>query len=163
MCCKPSAQQRGFTLIEVVVTIIVISVAAAALLGVFGNLIRSSADPAIQQQAVTIAEAYMEEIRIKAFADPQNPAAETGGAETGETRATYDDVQDYNSLGTTQVRNQDDVAIAELSAYSVTVSVAAAALNTITAASGDALRITVTVNHPAIDPLSLVGYRADYP
>lgn len=163
MFYKSSRRACGFTLIEVVVTIIVVSIAAAALLGVFGNLIRSSADPAIQQQAVTIAEAYMEEIRIKAFADPQNPLAETGGAETGETRASYDDVQDYNSLGTTQVRNQDDVAITELSAYSVTVSIVAAALNTITAASGDALRITVTVDHPAIDPVSLVGYRADYP
>ena len=163
MSSNVSGRQRGFTLIEVVVTIIVVSIAAAALLGIFGNLIRTSADPVIQQQAVTISEAYMEEIRIKAFADPDNPAAETGGAEGGESRASFDDVQDYNSLPDNQVRNQDNIAIAELSAYSVSVVVAAAALNTISAASGDALRITVTVDHPAIDPVSLVGYRADYP
>ncbi len=161
MFCKSRSRQPGFTLIEVITTIIVLSIAAAALLGIFGNLVSSSAQPAILQQAVTIAEAYMEEIRGKAYSDPQG--GETGAAEEGAgNRDIFDDVQDYNSLGTTEVRGQDNTAIAALSDYSVTVSVATAALNTITVASGDALRITVTVDHPAISPLSLIGYRTAY-
>lgn len=161
MSSKPSRGQQGFTLIEIVTTIVVVAVAAAALLGVFGGLIQSSADPAIQQQAVTIAESYLEEIRAKAFADPDGGELGLGSAEEGTgNRGLFDDVRDYSDLGTTEVRNQTNTPITELSAYSVTVAIDAPGLDGIPAS--DALRIRVTVDHPAIDALSLVGYRADY-
>ena len=89
-------KSSGFTLMEIIVTLIVIGISAAALMSVFSNLIRGSADPMIQQQAATIAEAYMEEIMLRSFDDPQG--GETGAAEGGETRATYDDVKDFRSL-----------------------------------------------------------------
>ena len=44
-------RQSAFTLIEIVVTILVIGISATALLSVFSNMIRGSADPVIQQQA----------------------------------------------------------------------------------------------------------------
>ena len=144
---------------EIIVTIIVIGISATALLSVFSNMIRGSADPVIQQQATTIAEAYMEEIMLRAFEDPEGP--ETGSAEAGETRSSYDDVQDYNSLGTTQVRDQNDNPVAALSDYSVSVVVAGDPLNTVPA--GSALRVDVTVSHPAIVDILLSGYRTRYP
>jgi MSHA pilin protein MshD len=147
--------QSAFTLIEIIVTIIVIGVAGTALLSVFTNMIRGSADPVIQQQATTIAEAYLEEIMLRAYDDPQ--VAESGGAEPGETRPTYDDVQDYNSLGTTQVRDQDNNPIAALSDYQVTVSVNGAVLNTV-----PAMQIDVTVTHPATGSILLSAFRTDY-
>jgi len=152
-------QQSAFTLIEIIVTIIVIGISATALLSVFGNMIRGSADPVIQQQAATIAEAYMEEIMLRAFEDPQ--VAETGAAEAGETRSNYDDVQDYNSLGTTQVRDQNNNPVAALSAYGVIVVVTGDPLNTVPA--GAAMRVDVTVTHAAIGDILLSGYRTRYP
>ena len=64
-------RQKAFTLIEIVVTLIVIGISATALLSLFTNLGRGSADPVIQQQAATIGEAYIEEILLRAFEDPQ--------------------------------------------------------------------------------------------
>jgi MSHA pilin protein MshD len=128
-------------------------------MSVFSSMIRGSADPMIQQQATTIAEAYMEEIMLRAFEDPQ--VAETGAAEAGETRPNYDDVQDYNSLGTTQVRDQNNNPVAVLSAYGVTVVVAGDPLNTVPA--GSAMRVDVTVTHAAIADILLSGYRTRYP
>jgi MSHA pilin protein MshD len=151
--------QSAFTLIEIIITIIVISISATALLSVFSSMIRGSADPLIQQQATTIAEAYMEEIMLRAFEDPQ--VAESGAAEAGETRPNYDDVQDYNSLGTNQVRDQNNNPVAALSAYGVTVVVAGDTLNTVPA--GAAMRVDVTVTHPAIADILLSGYRTRYP
>lgn len=148
-------RQSAFTLIEIIVTIIVIGVAGTALLSVFTNMIRGSADPVIQQQATTIAEAYLEEIMLRAYDDPQ--VAESGAAEAGETRPTYDDVQDYNSLGTTQVRDQNDNPIAALSDYQVTVAVNAAVFNTV-----NAMQIDVTVTHPATGSILLSAFRTDY-
>jgi MSHA pilin protein MshD len=152
-------RQSAFTLIEIIVTIVVIGISATALLSVFSSMIRGSADPLIQQQATSIAEAYMEEIMLRAFEDPQT--AESGVAEAGETRPNYDDVQDYNSLGTNQVRDQNNNPIAALSAYGVTVAVVGDALNTVPA--GAAMRVDVTVTHPAIADILLSGYRTRYP
>ncbi len=152
-------RQKGFTLIEIIVTIIVIGIAAVALLGVFTNLVRGSADPVIQQQATTIAEAYMEEIMLRAFEDPQGP--ETGGQEPGESRPNYDDVQDYNSLGTTEVRDQNNNPIAALVDYDVTVTVTSDSLSSVPL--GSAMRIDVTVTHAAIGNILLTGYRTRYP
>ena len=152
---------RAFTLIELIVTLVVLSIAATALLSVFTSTIRGSADPVIQQQATTIAEAYVEEILLQAFDDPTDPEQGAASTEAGETsRDLFDDVQDYNHLGTTQVRDQNDNPIAALAAYSVTVSVTGAALNTVPAAQS--MRIRVTVDHPAIDPIALVAYRTNY-
>ena len=147
--------QSAFTLIEIIVTMLVIGISATALLGVFGNMIRGSADPVIQQQATTVAEAYLEEIMLRAFDDPQ--VAETGAAEAGESRPTYDDVQDYNSLGTTQVRDQNNNPIAALGDYQVTVTVNAAVLNGV-----NAMQIDVAVTHPATGTITLSAFRADY-
>lgn len=148
-------RQSAFTLIEIIITIIVVGISATALLSVFASMVRGSVDPMIQQQATTVAEAYMEEIMLRAYDDPQ--VAESGGAEAGETRPTYDDVQDYNSLGTTQVRDQNNNPIAALSDYQVTVTVNPAVLNTV-----GAMQIDVSVSHPATGAIVLSAFRTDY-
>lgn len=160
MCCrKINSAVSGFTLLEIIVTIVVIGIAATALLSLFSGMVRTSADPMIQQQAVSIAEAYLEEISLMGFADPQG--GETGGAEAGETRPVYDDVQDYNSLPDSVVRDQNGIAIGALSAYSITVVVAGNILNGIVAV--DSMRIDITVNHAAIgNNVLLSGYRVNY-
>ena len=150
---KLSSRQAGFTLIEVIVTIVVLSVAATAIMSMFTNTIRTSADPMIQQQALSIAEAYMEEILLKPFSDPELPDGET-------TRVTFDDVSDYDFLTNAAIEDQDGVAIAALSGYTVSVTVTpGAALNGI----ADALRIRVSIDHTVLDPIVLHGYRTNYP
>lgn len=145
---------NGFTLIEIIVTIVVLAIASTALLSVFSSTVATSANPVIQQQAISIAEAYLEEISLKSFNDPD-------GIAEANNRVNYDDVRDYNSLPDTVVRDQNNTAIPALSSYDVTVVVTTSALNTISAS--DSLRIDVSVNHAAIDPISLTGYRTSYP
>ena len=151
---------NGFTLIEVIVTIVVLAIASTALLSVFTSTVSTSANPMIQQQAISIAEAYMEEILLKDFSDPDPLVVEMGAAETGETRINFDDVQDYNSLQDEVVRDQDNNAISLLSGYSVVVTVVGAILNGINAT--ESMRIDISVNHPAINPIELSGYRTNY-
>ena len=150
----------GFMLIEILVTIVVLGIAATSIMSVFISTVQTSADPLIQQQAVSIAEAYMEEIQSQHFDDPV--AIETGGAEAGETRSNYNDIQDYNGLSDTGAINQNSAAITGLDDYTITVDVSAAALSTITQLSGNARRIDITVSHPAIDPILLSGFRTNH-
>jgi len=168
-----SSQQRvkahGFTLIEIIVTIVVLSIAGSALMSVFTSTIRTSADPMIQQQAIAIAEAYMEEILLKDFSDPDakeqgSLITETNGSEAGETRVNFDDVQDYNSLPDTVVRDQNNNVINQLSGYSVTVRVVGDALGKAPdkILAEDSMRIDISVSHPAISPIVITGYRTNY-
>lgn len=142
-------KHAGFTLLEIITTVVVIAVAATALMSVFSSTVATSADPVLEHQAIAIAEAYMEEILLKDFAiGPEN------------TRPKYDDVRDYNSLPDTVVRDQNGLAIGALSDYSITVTVVLDSLNGIPMASS--LRIEIIVNHAAIDNVLLSGYRTDY-
>ncbi len=147
----------GFTLIEIIVTLVVIAIAATALLSVYTSMVRGSADPMIQQQATTIAEAYLEEISLRAFNDPQG--GETGADEGESGRAEYDDVKDYRDLASGPPADQYGVLIPALSAYTVTLSITDSALNTVP--SNAALRIEVSVDHAAIDAIMIVAYRAN--
>lgn len=155
-------RQAAFTLLEVLVTIVVISIAAVALLSVYTNLVRSSADPAIQQQATTIAEAYLEEIMLRPFNDPQG--GESGSTEGESGRAEYDDVKDYRALpAAAPAADQFGNAIPALADYDVTVTIT----NEVLAGppdvpSDDSLRIDVRVDHPAITSITLSAYRTNY-
>ncbi|MBT3206161.1 MAG: type II secretion system protein [Gammaproteobacteria bacterium] len=160
-CKNNISKERAFTLIEVLVTIVVIGIAATSIMSVFISTVKTSADPLIQQQAVSIAEAYMEEIQSQHFADPV--AVETGGAEAGEARATYNDIQDYNGLSDAGAKDQNDVAIVGLTDYDITVTVTAQSLSgTTTIAAADSRRIDITVTHTVIDPIVLSGFRTNH-
>lgn len=152
-------RQSAFTLIEIIVTILVISVAATALLSVFTNMVRGSADPVIQQQATTIAEAYLEEILLRAFDDPQG--GETGNDEGEAGRADYDDVKDYRSLAPGPAADQFGNPVAALAAYTVTVNVTNTALGGLPVA--DSLQVDVQVDHPLTGSILLSGFRTRYP
>jgi MSHA pilin protein MshD len=144
-------QQRGVTLIELVLSIVIVAIAASAVLGLLSFASKGSADAMVRNQAVAIAQAYLEEIRLKEFAP--------NGVEA--SRDLYNDVSDYNGLTNTGAYDQFNVAIVGLESYNVAVSVADSALGSI--GSGNAKRIDVTVqNTGAGVTVVLSGYRTAY-
>ncbi|MCZ6724304.1 MAG: prepilin-type N-terminal cleavage/methylation domain-containing protein [Gammaproteobacteria bacterium] len=146
---KKILKHAGFTLLEIITTVVVIAVAATALMSVFSSTIRTSADPVLQHQALAIAEAYMEEILLKDF---------TVGP--GNTRPTFDDVRDYNGLNDVGARDQGNNPIAGLTDYTISVTVVNDGLNGIAAV--DSLRINIVVSRALIDDILLSGYRVNY-
>ncbi len=146
-----TGRQAGVTLVELVISIVIVAVAASAVLGALAKTSAASADPMVRQQAVAVAEAYLEEILLKPFDDPD-------GTDGEGARSAFDDVDDYAGLGDAGARDQQGNAIAGLGAYNVAVTVApSAALAGVPA--GDALRVDVRVSRaPDID-ITLSGYR----
>lgn len=158
---------RGVTLVELVISITVIGVAVAGVLSVMSLRTAHSVDPLLQVQAVAIADAYLEEILLLDFADPD-------GAEAGENRATYDDVDDYHALAangclTTSAGcpglgdcacDQSGAPLPGLAGYQVGVTVNTEALHT----AAGAKRVDVTVTHVDFPDASvrLSGYRSAY-
>jgi MSHA pilin protein MshD len=146
-----SRGERGATLIELVISIVVIAIAASAVLGLLSRTVGRSADAMVLSQAVAIAEAYLEEISLKPYADPDGVDGET-------LRPAFDDVDDYNGLVDNGARDQFGTALAPLAQYTVTVTVAASG-----ALAGvpptDAERIDVRVTYPGNGTVALTGYK----
>jgi len=141
---------RGFTLVELVIAMVVISIALSGVLMVMNYTTAHSADPMIQHQAVAIAEAYLEEILLKPYADPD-------GVDGEGSRALFDDVDDYDGLSDAGARDQSGAAIAGLGTYTVNVSVQPATVNGVAM-----LRAQVSVGMPGGGTMVLTGYRANY-
>jgi len=145
-------REGGFTLIEMIVFIVVVSAGLAGILAVSNQVVRGSADPMLSKQAVALAESLLEEILQKDYANP------TGGY-AGTSRALFDDVNDYNGYNTaTGMVDVQGVAIVGLEKYNVAPAVGVAALagwNGI-----PVLRVTVFITGPG-GTVSLVGYRSN--
>jgi MSHA pilin protein MshD len=151
----------GFTLIESIVIIVVISIAAVGLLGVFSTSVRHSVDPMLRMQATAVAQGYLEEAMLKAFTDPDQ--VETGSCEAGEGRSTYDDVQDYNcvndNIDGTGALDQSGNPLPGLGAYNVDVNVGGGVIGGV-----PTQRIDVIVTHDtqAGAAITLTGHRTGY-
>lgn len=75
---KPAscAEQRGLSLIELVMFIAIVGTALAGVLAVYANSVKGSADPMVRKQAVAVAESLLHEVLMQPFTwcDPQDPA-----------------------------------------------------------------------------------------
>jgi MSHA pilin protein MshD len=111
-------RQRGVTLIEMILFIVIVSVALVGILGVMSLTTKGSADPVRRKQALILAEGLLEEVERAGFsycdaADPDadNPDKILGssakctipeawgqtGAEPSSAGRPYDNVNDYVS------------------------------------------------------------------
>lgn len=149
--CK---SQFGVTLIELLLSIVIVAVAASAVLGMLSMTSGSSADPMIRHQATSIAESYLEEILLKSFADPD-------GVDGEAARVDFDDVDDYDGLVDAGAHDQFGNPIAALSNYSVSVTVSpSAGLPAIPAT--DILRVDVNVAWQSEINFTVSSYRTRY-
>lgn len=156
--CMPSdrGRQCGITLIELIMFILVVSVGLVGVLSAMNVSVRGSADPLLYKQSLAIAEATMEEILLKDFANPS-------GGYTGSDRSRFDDVQDFDGYDVTGVRDLAGFVITGLAAYRVRVTVTSDSfcVNP-TSGAAEAKKILVTVTSPGNDDFKLTGYRCKY-
>lgn len=147
-------QQRGISLLELVLSIVIIGVGLAGLLATFSQGVRGSADPLIYKQMLAIAEEMLEEVMLKPYSASANGAGATACA-----RNTFNDIDDYNNYNNTVAGGVCDIdgdVVAGLAGYFVTVTVTNGALNGVAAKN-----ITVTVTR-AGNTLTLSGWRTGW-
>lgn len=156
----------GFTLIETLISIMVVGIALTGFASVFVLTFSHGADPLRERQALAVAEAYLEEILLRPYADPDTGA--TCGAPEA-SRAVFDDACDYDALAdngclitpATAACDQNGNPIAGLAGYTVAVAVTAQPVGP---PNVNALRVEVTVTVPGSNtPVQLVGYRLALP
>jgi len=158
--------QQGLTLIELVLSMVIISISVVGLMAVVARTNLYSVHPMIEHQAIAIAEAYLEEIMLLPF---DEEAASSGlttegalGPDAGEARGSFDDVNDYHGLADGVATDVNGNPVPGLGNYSVAVTVSndgnLGPADQLVAAANAQL-ITVTVTHGAGKSVTLSGYR----
>ncbi len=141
-------RQRGFTLIELIIFIVIVSAGLAGILLVTDTVVKSSADPMVRKQAMALADSILEEILLKNYEDP-DPSVTTG--ET--TRSTMDDVGDYNG--------KSNALFTDLPAALASYVIGIAVVNDATTLGMAAKKVTVTITHGS-EAITMTGYRSNY-
>jgi len=116
--CRNKAKQAGFTLIEIIVGIVVLSITYAILNSLIYPLASQSAAQVHQIRAAELGQSMVNEILGKAFdensdmsggeercgeisADPCTSSDDLDEVDGTETRDDYNDVDDYNAINFT--------------------------------------------------------------
>lgn len=163
ICRNARLSARGATLVELVVMISVVGIAAAVIAGAIGNFTKGNEDPVIRVQSIAIAESMLAEVLQQGTPDNDpDGGVENLGPEPGESRgsATYpfDSVNDYNGYTSNGIVSLNGTAISGLSAYSVSVAVSNTAIGATPATDG--WWVDVTVTGPDGKKVVLSGWRA---
>jgi MSHA pilin protein MshD len=151
-------RNRGFTLIELIIFIVVVGLAMAGILAVSNTVVKSSADPQVRKQGLAIAQSLLEEILLKQYAKPADSTVQ--GFSVGGARNFYDCVLDYSGYTTSSgIVDATGNAVGGLNGYNIApaVTVTNTTLGTVAA-----YRIDVSVTGPQGDVISLTGYRGNY-
>lgn len=106
LCIQRTSGERGFTLLETVMSMMLLSFALLSLIKVFSDISFVSVKPEFRNIQTMLAQELMEEIRSKRFdeltaEDANENWSSVLGVNTGETsgtKATFDDVDDYNGF-----------------------------------------------------------------
>ncbi len=170
--------QRGVTLIELIVFIVIVSVALVGVLTVLNFAASRSADPMVRKQMLSIAEALMDEVQSQPYTwcDPDDRSAATATSAIRDP-GEVDPAQCWDAvevLGVETVGGNTDTRLSATSpfdnvsdynglttttgvtgtpmptGYSARITVAQATLDTVPLADG--LLVSVTVCHAATCP-----------
>lgn len=144
--------QRGLTLIELIIFIVIIAVASTGVLLVFQQTVKGSVDPIIRKQAMTVAASLLEEVLAVEYACP---ATALCGNVTSSNRTATHGIVDYHGFAMNDgILAIDGTPIKQLADYSALVSVASE--SNWNGAPGR--KISVSVRHQN-ETLTLDGWR----
>ena len=138
------------TLIELIMSIVVIALAGAALLGTLSYLGGTGNQSMMQAQAQSIATAYLNEITGKSFLDPRRRRRSACARSSTTSTTTTDSMRWRPTSSATRPAH-----------FRVRVNVGPGTLGAIPAA--DVRRIDVTVDYGEGATVIATGYRTRYP
>ncbi len=167
---------RGFTLVEMVLTIVIIAIAVAAITGTLAFAFRFQGEGIWRAKAMALADSYLEQILSRRFDEttppggnpPCTPATCTGAGafDDGEARALFDDVDDYDGIDDLPPVDESGAALAGFDGYRVQVAVAYADAGQITAFgladATDLKVVTLTVTPPGKPAMQFRALKANF-
>jgi len=167
--------QKGFTLIELIVGIVVLSISLAIVSTLIAPAEEKSADNVLQIKASELGQSLINDISSRAFDHNSDMSGglvrcdETGapacsttlGPETGEdSRSQFNDVDDFNGFSD-KVNSTDDAIDGGYNQFTINVTVIYAGRD-LGLANNLAKRITVTVTTPLGTAIEFTSHKANF-
>ncbi|MBU2863599.1 type II secretion system GspH family protein [Reinekea forsetii] len=178
------SNQKGVTLVELIIAMVIISIAAVAILQTLGSQTVRNVDPMIQSQAQMLARQFLEEVTGKSFFDGSaDPRLNSGLSRTqinnsvvdqsragAPSRVAWDNIYEYDGYTQSGLQDVYGNALTEFSNFSVDIEVDISSTVSINGDSNSAtancppkyMAITVTITDPRGNNTALSGYRARY-
>lgn len=168
---------RGFTLIEMIIIILVLSLALTGVTLLINRAVQQSPEALVQTRAMELAQSYLDEILHKRYdeqtgqggtprCDSTDNATQacsnTLGNEEGGLRRNFDDVDDYHDLDDQPPVTASGTNFDFYASYRVQVSVSYAGNELGLASNRGAKRITVSVTTPLGNVIPVSAYRVNF-
>lgn len=171
----PRHSSIGFTFVEIVIYILVVSIGMIGILAIFQVAGKNSSETMARKQEMEAAEALLEEIELMPFTwcEPNDPAAQTAqstadcsiaqglaptpGQSRGDALNPYNHVGDYAGYAASPPTDILGQTLPGLAGYSYSVSITPISVGGIP--SSDLLRIDVSVSGSA-GSMTATGYKA---
>lgn len=163
------AAEQGFSLLEVLASIVVLSLIFTGFVSVYSTVLKHGSDAELHSQAIAIASAYMDEVIAQSFRDPDSGIV--CGAPEG-SRPAFDNVCDYDQVlqnGCTSISSacptlgscacdRNGSPVDGLLAFAVTIDV-----SPVTLSGGSGLQVSVMANHTGLtgNGVTLQAFRAE--
>jgi MSHA pilin protein MshD len=163
---RPPLRQRGVTLIELILFILVVGIALAGIVAVMNMTNRASVDPVRRKQALIIAEGLLEEVELAKFSycDPADPDASDDTVATSTAKCTMVP-EKWGQLSPEPTGASDGRPFDNVNDYVPGPGVLTAAFDNaagvLVDANGQELGVTVYTARLAITPASLNGIGSD--
>ena len=173
--------QAGFTLIELVVFIVVVAVGISGTVLAINQSVALAPRTMEQTRAMEIAQAYLDEIATKRYdqrsgqgglptCDSPNPGASTNpcsntlGPEGGESRATFNDVDDYHGVNDSPPLDASGAVFADphYTDFRVQIDVSYAGSEVGLGNNRFAKRISVVITSPFGQSIPVTVYRSNF-
>ncbi|WP_111640422.1 type IV pilus modification PilV family protein [Marinimicrobium alkaliphilum] len=154
MCTGSRRRQKGVTLVELIVFIVVVAVALGALVGVYTQAVTRSVDPLVQVRLLEMAQSKLDEV----MAAPYDGATPAGGIPACGSAAL-----NANACANTGGVSAFDGEVETLYGnYQRSVSVAFAGDELNLANNQAAKRVTVVATAPNGTSVTLAVYRSNF-
>jgi prepilin-type N-terminal cleavage/methylation domain-containing protein len=157
--------RRGFSLVEAVVSLVVVSVMLVAALAATGAARATQLRGDHRQRGAMLGQSLMIEIQSLPYKDPNEVSLL--GIELSEvlgSRSSFDDVDDFNGYSESPIEERDGTPVDGFSGWSRAVAVAYVSgsdFDTVSLTDQGFKRITVTVSRGGSVVARLVGLRGE--
>ena len=164
--CLPAAHaSRGLTLVEAVISLVIVAVMVSAALNLLGATGRAKQIHVRRPISQMLAQQLLSEIIQQSYRElVETPLFGVESPETFGLRAVYDDVDDYHGWSATPPQERDGTAIVNLDGWLREVTIIRVDPTDISQempAESSLKRITVTVTDPTGRINQTVGIRSD--
>lgn len=160
---RSRSRRWGFTLVEAVISTLLVGLLAVASLRTSASVIRSRQKLSDQRLATALCERYLAEVLQCYYQDPTE-VSPNFGTESGESiRNDFDDVDDYKDLSESPPKTKSGTTLTGYTGWTVNIAVA---FVSVTNPNGNPVsdqglkRVTVTVTDPLGKQVVARGLRA---